>query len=487
MQEQSGHTEKSDFPPVVSVLGHVDHGKTSLLDKIRTSDIASREKGGITQKIGASSITVDYEGKQRSITFIDTPGHEAFANMRSQGVSAADIVLLIVAADDGVMPQTRESIEKILEANIPFIVVFTKMDTEGANIERAKQQVLKEGILLEGLGGETPYLGVSSKTGQNIKELLDLILLIYDLSPIKKNVEKPFFGVVIEAFLDKRRGNVASIVVKQGKLIAGQKVFSKEKEVGKARALFDTTANSIKEANPGDAVEIIGLTEVLGAGSLIFTTEQEREAIIKEATKQTGPMNLADFFGEKKSGVSVIVKTQTSGELEAIKNALSDDVQIVSSGQGDIAVSDVMHAKDLGAIIVGFNVSIAKEAKTLADNERVFYRTYSIIYELLDEIADAVEMMAEEGREKVLGKAYVLAAFEGTKERILGVRVDEGRLRIDDTVRIERGSDVIGQSKIATIKRLKEDVKEIGKGNECGVTLADNIDFRPGDVLISYR
>jgi translation initiation factor IF-2 len=485
--EKAKQHDKLLYPPVVSVLGHVDHGKTSLLDKIRASDIAAREKGGITQKIGASSIEVMYEDKKRSITFIDTPGHEAFANMRSQGVAAADIVLLIVAADDGVMPQTKESIQKILEAKIPYIVVFTKIDMEGANLERAKQQVLKEGILLEGLGGDVSYIAVSSKTGERISELLDLILLVYDLSPQTKDENEPFFGVVIESFLDKRRGVVSSAVVKQGKLSVGEKVFSKDEEVGKARALYDPTLKNVNVGLPGDAVEILGLTEVLPSGSLIFTTEQEREEIIKKAIAPTLSLDLATFFTEKTNNVSVILKTQTSGELEAIKNSLSNKVTIMSEGQGDISGSDIMMAKDFSGIVLGFNVGITKEAKTMAETENVFYRTYTIIYELLNEIDDAIAMLEEAGREKILGKASIIASFEGTTGTILGVRVNEGRLLLNDTVRVERDGKIVGNSKISTIKRMKEDVKEVGKGQECGLTLTDSIDFRPGDMLLSYR
>ncbi len=486
--EKTTESSQSLYPPVVSVLGHVDHGKTSLLDRIRTSDIASGERGGITQKIGASSIEVEQEGKKRTITFIDTPGHEAFSNMRSQGVSAADVVLLIVAADDGVKPQTVESIEKIREAKIPFIVVFTKIDTERANVERAKQTVMKEGVLLEGLGGDVPYIPVSSKTGENIKELLDLILLVYDMSASKKDGDKPFLGVVIESLLDKRRGIVASVVVKQGQLTVGEKLFRFAEEVGKARALFDTYLTSVKNAQPGQAIEIIGLTQTLPSGSLIFTTAQEQEEIVQDVLKKSSSASsIQAFFDEKPSSVSVILKTQTAGELEAIKQSLPEDITILSEGQGEIGVSDVMMAKDFSGIVLGFNVPIAKEAKKLAETEGIFYRVYTIIYELLDEIADAVAMVQEEGREKILGKASIIASFEGTQGEILGVRVNEGRLLINDTVRVEREGAVTGEAKIATLKRVKEDVKEVGKGQECGVTLTQPVDFRPGDMLISYR
>ncbi|MBP9690824.1 GTP-binding protein [Candidatus Woesebacteria bacterium] len=485
--QNTQETKKQRFSPIVSVLGHVDHGKTSLLDRIRTSDIASSEKGGITQKIGASSIEIKYEDELRAITFIDTPGHEAFANMRSQGVSAADIVLLIVAADDGVMPQTKESIQKIIEAKIPFIVVFTKSDTEGANIERAKQSVMREGVLLEGLGGDVPFIDVSAKTGHNIQELLDLILLSYDMANTQKDANAAFYGVVIESLLDKRRGAVASVVVKQGVLRIGDTVFTKDKEVGKARNLFDSKLVSVKEAVPGEAVEIIGLTEVLPAGSILFVTEQEREKIVENAIRQTQKLDFASIFTTVKKGVSIVLKTSTAGEIDAIKNSLGPDIQVIAEGQGDIGVADVMRAKDINAIVVGFNVSISKDAKQLADTEGIFYRSYSIIYELLDEMSDAAQLLVDEAKEKVLGRASVLALFEGTTGQIIGLRVNEGRLHLQDTLRVERENAPIGETTIVTLKKGKEDVKEVTRGQECGAMFSANIDIRPGDMIISYR
>ena len=267
----SSNDTTSQFPPVVSVLGHVDHGKTTLLDTIRKSSIATGEAGGITQAIGASKVEIVHEGKKRNITFIDTPGHEAFSNMRSHGVSASDIVLLVVASDDGIKPQTKESIEKILASKLPYIVVITKMDAPGANIEKVKQELAKEGVLLEGLGGDVPFIGVSAKTGNKIVDLLDLIVIVYDFSEIIKDASTPFTGVIIEAKLDKRRGILASLIVKNGKISIGDKIYTEAKEVGKIKALIDAAGQQVKEANPGDAIEIMGLTEVLKSGSIINT------------------------------------------------------------------------------------------------------------------------------------------------------------------------------------------------------------------------
>lgn len=476
------------YSPVVSVLGHVDHGKTSLLDSIRKSSIAAGEKGGITQKIGASKIEILHEGNKRYITFIDTPGHEAFANMRSQGVSAADIVLLIVAADDGVKPQTKESIEKIKEAGLPYIVVFTKSDLETVQIEKVKQEVIREGILLEGFGGDTPYISVSSKTGKNIQELLDLIVLVYDLAGIKKDKNADFLGVVIDAKIDKRRGIVGSLVIKNGKLAIGDNLYVPGRPVGKVRAIVDTKGSALKETLAGDAVEILGLTEILAAGSLLYTKQTAAEVKTAQTVMSITPQSLAAFFGdEKRDSVPIILKTETSGELEAIKDFLPKTIKIVFEGQGDISAGDMLLAKDFKALVIGFNVGITKDAKMMGDNEKIFYKSYGIIYEMLDELEALVEVIKKQGFEQVLGKGVIIASFEGTDATILGVRVDEGRLAVKDKVKIMRKDTEIGRSNIITLRKLKEVVKVVDKNTECGVVLSPQVDFAVGDVILSHK
>lgn len=472
------------YAPVVSVLGHVDHGKTTLLDTIRKSNIAPREVGGITQAIGASKIQITHEGKKRDITFIDTPGHEAFSNMRSHGVSASDIVLLVVAADDGIKPQTKESIEKILASKLPFIVVITKIDAPGANIEKVKQELLKEGILLEGLGGDVPYIGVSAKTGEKITELLDLIVIVYDYSEIKKDEKKDFEGVVIEAKLDKKRGILGSLVVKSGKISLGDRLFTDQKEVGKVRALIDPNGLQVKSAYPGDAVEIMGLTEVLSAGVVVNTvgaTSFSQKAVIKHT-----PADLMKILTTKQTEkLPVIIKTQTSGEYEAILASLPRDVEVVFEGRGEISTSDILMAKDFGAIVVGFNVGIEKQAKILADSSKTFYNTYNIIYKMLDELEDAVMLLKERAQRKIYGKAQILAKFEGKLGQIIGARVTEGRLAIGDKIILKHGEDESEPCKILTLKQGKKDVKEVGKGNECGLTIDPEVDFTIGDMILS--
>lgn len=481
------NTQTKFYPPVISVLGHVDHGKTTLLDTIRQTNIATREAGGITQRVGASEIEVNHEGKKRSITFIDTPGHEAFSNMRSQGVSAADIVLLIVAADDGIKPQTKESIELIHAAKIPFIVVFTKSDAPGAQIEKVKQEVIRENILLEGLGGDVPYIAVSAKTGDKIQDLLDLILLIYDLSAIEKDEKKPFMGVVIDSKTDKRRGIVSSLVVKAGGLKVSDKLYIPGREVGKVRAIVNTFGKQVKEATPGAAIELLGLTETLSAGTVLFTQPNAALPQGPAVSTQLNANSLAQFFAAEEEKIKIVLKTETSAEFEAIKAALPEDVQLVSSGQGDITVNDIHLAKDFKAIVLGFDVDIARDAKALAETESVFFRLYTVIYEMLDELDDVAAAMAEDAREKILGKATIITSFLGSSGVILGVNVIEGRLALNDKIRIMRNEKVVGEAKIVSIKREKQDVKDVSKGTECGIILSSELDFRPHDVVLSYK
>lgn len=477
----------SSHPPVVSVLGHVDHGKTSLLDAIRKTDQASREHGGITQRIGASEIEIDHEGVKRTITFIDTPGHEAFFTMRSQGVNASDIALLIVAADDGIKPQTKESIEKIQEAKIPYIVVITKIDLEAAQIEKAKQMLMANGVLLEGLGGDVPYIGVSSKTGEKVKDLLDLVLLVYDLHHTEKDKNKPFMGVIIDSKHDKRRGAVATVIVKNGVIKVSGKLYKHEKELGKIRALFDSNLKSVKEVGPGHAAEILGLEKVLDTGSIVNDMPQEALSIEKKgAAPAFSAQDLRSFFDQQdEEGLSVFLKTETTGEIDAIKSSLPQEIKVKGEGQGEISVADILLAKDFNALVLGFNVGISKDAKSLADSEGVHYKTYTIIYELLDEMKDALLGLSTEEEVKIRGRAEIIAEFPTEVGKILGVKVLEGRLALNDPIIITRNDIELGRAKLTLLKRGKQEVKEVAKGLECGVTILPFIDFHVGDMLLS--
>lgn len=489
MDKQNSKTSSNvtSFPPVISVLGHVDHGKTSLLDAIRKTNIASGEHGGITQRIGTSEIEIIHEGKPRNITFIDTPGHEAFFTMRSQGVNASDIALLVVAADDGIKPQTKESIQKILEAKIPFIVVITKIDLETAQTEKIKQMIMGEGILLEGLGGDTPYIGVSSKTGENVKELLDLILLAYDLSHTEKQLNVPFMGVVIDSKLDKRRGAVSTVIVKQGKLELGKKLYKDDSDLGKVRNLFDSSLINIKEIGPGQGAEVLGLSEVLPTGSIIFDSPKIPQTTREKELQPVASFNLKDFFAQEEEGLNIILKTETSGELDAIKSSLPAEIKIKAEGQGEINVKDILNAKDIKALVIGFNVGISKEAKAIALSEKVFYKEYAIIYELLDELKDVLQGLGTEEEEvKIRGRAEIIASFPTEVGKILGVKVLEGRLALNDPIILTRNESELGRSKITLLKRGKAEVKEVAKGLECGASITPFVDFEVGDMLLSH-
>lgn len=477
----------NEFAPVVSVLGHVDHGKTTLLDKIRETQVATREHGGITQRIGASEIEVEHEGKLRKITFIDTPGHEAFANMRSQGVSASDIALLIIAADDGIKPQTKESIRMISEANVPYIVVFTKIDLETANVERIKQEVLKEGIVLEGLGGDVPYIGVSAKTGKNLGDLLDLILLVYDLSGIKKDKNLGFMGVLIDSKLDKRKGIVASLIVKQGSLSIQKNIFSHSGQIGRVRAIIGPDGKNINTAIPGSAIELLGLTEALPSGTVIFDQQVERT---KPAETKAATPAFQDFTkflqGEDASPLPIILKSETTAEMEAIKNSLPDKIKIIADGQGDIGVSDILLAKDFKALVLGFNVGITREAKQLGEVEKVFYKSYGIIYEMLDDLNQLVSAVSAAPSKREIGRGQILASFMGSSGPILGIKVIEGRLSVGDEIKIMRQEREMGQAQIVSIKKGKADIKLAEKNSECGIMIRPEVDFASGDAIIAY-
>ena len=475
------------FPPVVSVLGHVDHGKTSLLDKIRSTSVVSREQGGITQKIGASEIEIDHEGKKRKITFIDTPGHEAFSNMRAQGVNAADIALLIVAADDGIKPQTKESIAKILEAKLPMIIVFTKIDLETANIEKVRQQIMGEGVMLEGLGGYVPYIGVSSKTGEHVKDLLDLILLVYDVAGVKKDELADFSGVAIDSKVDRRRGTVATLVVGAGKLSVGDKLYLHGVESGKVRALIDPTGKNIREALPGAAVEILGATQVYPAGSVIYNREVEPAVSANIQPAVLPPQDIMQFLQEEKRDViPIVLKTETAAEMEAVKNSLGEKVLVIFEGQGEIVVSDILMAKDFHALVLGFNVEATREAKTLAESEKVFFKSYGIIYRMLEELEQLTSAIDLQDQPREIGRAQILASFVGTTGPIIGVKVLSGRLAVGDKIVVMRAEREMGKAEIISIKKGKDDVKLVEKNSECGIMISPEVDFAPQDVIIAY-
>lgn len=465
------------FPPVVAVLGHVDHGKTTLLDSIRKTTIADREHGGITQKIGASSVEIEHEGKKREITFIDTPGHEAFAKMRGRGAQAADIGLLIVSAVDGVMPQTKESIALLKASKVPYIVVLTKIDTEHTNIDKVKQQLAKEEVLLEGLGGDIPVIEVSAKTGTNIKELLDLILLVNDLHPLENvSNDSPLQAIVIESKQDPKAGAKASIVVKNGQIRIKDDITT-GKVSGRVKSLISDSGKTINEVGVGQAVEILGFNEAPSVGDVVRRGSESAQI-------EAGEAKAKDV--DKESLISLILVADTLGSLEAITAALPKRANVISKKTGEITTADVLMAKSIGALVIGFNTKVRSDVQRLASTEKVLVKNYRIIYEMLDEIEDVVEGKRESLLEQVYGVAKILASFPFDKQVVMGVKVLEGRVAKGDKVRIERGDETIGEGYINSVRLGKDQTSKVEAPNEAGIIVGPALDFTIGDMVICH-
>ena len=479
------------FPPVVAVLGHVDHGKTTLLDAIRKTSIADREKGGITQKIGASMIEFMHEGKPRWITFIDTPGHEAFSQMRGRGAQAADIALLIVSSSDGVKPQTRESIEVLKSTQTPFIVVLTKADLPNKNPDKAKQELMKEGISFEEYGGDTPVLEVSSKTRLNIPELLDLILLMFDMHKTADyhtavSKDAPLSAIVIEAKLDTRAGAKATVIIKNGTLRPREEM-QVDRQVFKVRTLLNDLGKPVNEAAPGDAVEVLGFEEVPNVGSVIVSKSHALPMVAPDSSLDK-PLqrDLVYRKPEEEKGLSVVVIADTQGSLEAIINAFPKEIKVVLKKTGEVNEADILMAKSTGGIVLSFNTKLKPEIVKFAFIEKVLVRNYEIIYELLDELKDALEGKLLSQMEQIFGHAKVLAKFPFEKTFAWGISVLEGRIAKGDRVRIMRGDEIVGETTIASVRVGKNPVSKVEKGHEAGCVLSSALDIIPGDVILSH-
>lgn len=493
-------------PPIVTILGHVDHGKTTLLDFIRKSSVAAKEHGGITQHIGAYQISVQAIGTRQQgdrdsklspvvsnlITFIDTPGHAAFAGMRSRGAKVCDIAVLVVAVDDGVMPQTVEAIKHIHEAKVPVIVAINKIDLPGVDVKvqlaKIKKQLSDQKITLEEYGGDVPLVPLSAKNGEGVPKLLEMILLVSELHETKGDPNAPVTGVVIEASLDKFKGPVATILVRNGALRKGDQIV-----VGgvksKIRGMFDFSGAAVEEAGPSMPVEVLGLEAVPQVGA-ILGEEQEKQ----EESKIT--QTLVDKLKQGGSKtLKVVIKADKGGSLEAIQasleqfNAERKVIDFIFTGTGDIGEENVKLAATVGAIVVGFNVKVAPIAQKLAENEHVLIRTYNIIYELLDDIEEVVKTLLEVGQlEEVLGKANIIAEFPfGKSERIAGCRVSFGTIAKGQKIRVVREGVVLGETKLKSLKKVKEEVNKVEKGNDCGMLFDPDLDFQIGDVVESFR
>jgi len=490
-------------PPVVVVMGHVDHGKTSLLDVIRDANVQKSEAGGITQHIGAYSIKLD----DRRVTFLDTPGHEAFTAMRMRGAQVTDIAILVVAADDGVMPQTIEAINHAKAAGVDIIVAITMMDKENANPDRVKQQLTEHGLQPEDWGGQTITVPVSAREKMGIDTLLEMILLTAEMKELRANPNKSARGSIIEAKLDKGRGPVATVLVQEGTLKVGDPVVAGA-SFGKIRAMVDSRGRNVKQAGPSMPVEIIGLAEVPTTGDILYTAQNEKQARqlsesvrAKERVgmiKSTSKVSLDDLFSQIQAGqikdLNVVVKADVQGSVEALRGSLeklSNDevrVRIIHTGAGAVTESDVMLASASNAIIIGFNVRPEASAKSVAESENVDVRFYSVIYSAIDDIEAAMKgMLDPEFEEKVMGHAEIRQIFKASSiGTIAGCYVTEGRITRNAKVRIVRDGRVIYDGTLDTLRRFKDDVREVATGYECGMVFKNYTDIKEGDKVEAY-
>jgi translation initiation factor IF-2 len=485
--------------PVVTVMGHVDHGKTSLLDYIRRAKIASGEAGGITQHIGAYNVKTE----RGTATFLDTPGHEAFTAMRARGTKATDVVILVVASDDGVMPQTREAIHHARAAGVPLVVAINKIDKPEANPERVKQELVAEEVVPEEYGGDVPFIPVSAKTGQGIDELLENVLLQAEMLELKAPVDAPAKGTVIEARLDKGRGPVATILVQSGTLNRGDSVLVGA-SFGRVRAMLNETGKSLNSAGPSIPVEIQGLTEVPAAGDELVVMADERKAReialfrqgkfrdVKLSRQQAAKLeSMFDNLGEGMQTLSLIIKTDVQGSQEALVQSLvklsTDEVRVVvvHAAVGGISESDVNLAIASNAVVIGFNVRAEQSAKKLAEANGIDLRYYNIIYDAVDEVKAALSgMLAPEQREEVIGMVEIREVYNVSRiGNIAGCMVTEGVVRRDSQVRLLRNNVVHWSGYLDSLRRFKDDVKEVRSGFDCGITLRGNNDIQVGDQL----
>ncbi len=457
-------------PPVVAVLGHVDHGKTSLLDALRKTNVQAREVGGITQKIGAS---IAKTSTGRDIVFIDTPGHAAFFKMRSCGVSASDIVVLVVAADDGIMPQTKESLEYIKQTGAPFIVAATKIDLPGAKVDLVREQLLKEGVLLESKGGDVPFVPVSSKTGEGLNNLLDVILLLWDLNETLSKDSGKLKAVVIETNITKA-GPSASVVVKDGELKLRQEVFVGEKKI-KIRGLIDAYGKAAGSIRAGYPALVLGFEELPPVGSVI--TEESSEELLKTAVFE----KRGKLISEEDKKLRLVLKAESQGVLEAILGSLPEGVLVVDFGMGEVTNNDILTAKTSNALIFTFGVRTKSETMKLLESEGVKIENFDIIYRLLER----VEEVLSGSQEKVLGKAEILAEFPFEGKRVAGCKVLFGEIKKTDRLLLKRGDSVLGEVKVLSLRKQKNEVEKVGQGEEFGMLFVPQLDFKVKDVLIS--
>jgi translation initiation factor IF-2 len=490
-------------PPIVTVMGHVDHGKTSLLDSIRKANVTAQEAGGITQHIGAYTVNLNGE----KLTFLDTPGHEAFTAMRARGAQVTDVVILVVAADDGIMPQTKEAISHCKAAEVPMIVAINKIDRPGANIDRVKQELTEYELVAEDWGGDTICVPVSAKTGENIEQLLEMVLLTAEMAELKADPKRKAKGTVIEAKLDKGRGAVATLLIQNGTLHVGDSILVGS-TYGRIRAMFDDKGKSIKNAGPSIPVEILGLSEVPSAGDRFAVVKDEKTArnmaeirkqkLKDESFHSANRVSLEDLYSQIQEGtvkeLGIIVKADVQGSVQAIKQSLeklsTDDVKVrvIHGGVGAITETDVTLATASNALLIGFNVRPDSNASSIADKEGVDIKTYRIIYDAIEDVKSAmIGMLDPEYKEVINGKAEVRMVYKiSSVGTIAGCYVLDGKIIRNSEVRVIRDGIVIFESTLASLKRFKDDAKEVNAGYECGLSVERFNDLKEGDIIESF-
>ncbi|MEO0925062.1 MAG: translation initiation factor IF-2 [Cyanobacteria bacterium J06643_13] len=497
-------------PPVVTIMGHVDHGKTTLLDSIRKSTVASGEAGGITQHIGAYHVDVEHNGAQQQIVFLDTPGHEAFTAMRARGTRVTDIAILVVAADDGVQPQTKEAISHAKAAEVPLLVAINKVDKPDSNPDRIKQELTEQGLVPEDWGGDTTMVPVSALKGDNLDELLEMILLVAEVEELSANPDRLAKGTVIEANLDRNRGPVATLLVQNGTLRVGDSIVAGS-VLGRVRAMIDDAGHKVDAATPSFAVEILGLNEVPEAGDEFDVYEDEKEAraiadqraIEQRDTRllqslSSRRISLSSISAQAQEGdlkeLNLIIKADVQGSVEAILGSLQqlpqNEVQIrtLMASPGEVSETDVDLAAASGAVIIGFNTTLAAGARQAADREGVDIRQYNIIYKLLDEIQGAMEgLLDPEEVEESLGQVEVRAVFPVGRGAVAGCYVLSGKIVRNCKIRVRRGNKIVHEGDLNSLKRMKDDVKEVNTGFECGIGAAKFSDWKEGDIIEAYE
>ncbi len=495
-QTTSGQENKGSRPPVVVILGHIDHGKTTLLSKIKEIDLTRKEHGGITQHLAAYQVSFkDKGGKLKEITFIDTPGHAAFNNLRARGAKFADLAVLVVAASEGVKPQTKESLKFIQEAKIPFLVALNKIDLSEVILEKAKKNLADNDIAIEGYGGDVVVVPVSAKEGKGITDLLEMILLLTEMNNIKGNPQAELEAVVLESKIDARQGPLATLLIRNGSLKVNDEI-KVEDVPGKIKAMFNDKGEKVEQALPSQAVEILGFHQVPAIGGKAerlkekiidkrVPLKKERPSVLPEA-KKTGEISKEETEKKVEKKLKIILKVDVEGSLEALKSNLPEDCQLIKAEVGEVNDSDILLAATNQAEIFAFNIKTGKAIKKLAETEKVKINSYQVIYELLDDLKKKIlRFLSPNIDEQVLGKAEILAEFK-MKERVAGCVVLEGEIKKNDKFHLSRGETLLTNGRFKSLKQGKNDVEAVKKGEEFGAVFAGNLDFQIGDMVVSY-